>query len=157
MAPAGRERETHQHFYKCPLCHHGSFILTKTLLFSTHCRSGKLHLTRIVVLQSRQKRLPGWDQPGNPFPLSPNQDEKRDGVHERLCIRVWSLCCHLLLPAWKKGIVWVWRVGWFSNPAAIHSQACCQHKLLCHTHHSFSSLDWTVQCLWPYWSNSEFY
>lgn len=55
------------------------------------------------------KCLPGWDQPGNPFPLSPNQDEKRDGAHERPCIRTWSPGCHLLLPAWKEGIVWVWR------------------------------------------------
>lgn len=108
------------------------------------------------------KCLPGWDQPGNPFPLSPNQDEKRDGAHERPCIRTWSPGCHLLLPAMKGGDCLGLERGrtastWWSNPAAIHTLACCQPKLLCHMCHSFSGLHYNVQSFGPYWSNSGLY
>lgn len=115
------------------------YSLTKALLFSTNCRPSKLHLTGVAVLQSRQC-LPGWDQPGNPFPLSLIRTNRGTVTMKGRTLGA-APDAVTLSPAWKKGLFgfggWGEASPGFSSPAAIHSQALCQHKVHWHMFHLF--------------------
>lgn len=81
--------------------------LTKALLFPTDRRSGTEYFARLAVLQSWQNNCWYRTRQETHF-LYPHI--KKKGGQQTVKGRAFGLipCCPLLLPAWQKGIVWVW-------------------------------------------------
>lgn len=82
------------------------YSLTKALLFPSNCRSGTVYFARLAGLAG--KTIAGMDPGRKPasFILASRRKEGRQTV--KGCAFGLIPGCHLLLPAWKKGIVGVW-------------------------------------------------
>lgn len=82
------------------------YSLTKALLFPSNCRSGTVYFARLAGLAS--KTIAGMEPGRKPasFILASRRKEGRQTV--KGCASGLIPGCHLLLPAWKERIVWVW-------------------------------------------------
>lgn len=102
-----RSRYGTQCFCECPSCRHLSILWQKPCYFQPI--AGRAQCTSLGWQSCKAGKTIAGMEPGRKpasFILTSRRKEGRQTV--KGCAFGLIPCCHLLLPAWKKGIVWVW-------------------------------------------------